>query len=69
MKKTKNQFFSHGRHIFPNFFFLKYFLVDKLTSKKKIFWASCRKKGMKTTFDFDNMTFLKISICFFIPRA
>ena len=42
VKKRKNQLFSQGMHIFQNFFFLKYFLVDKLT----IFY---RKKGRKMT--------------------
>jgi hypothetical protein len=37
MKKRKNQFFSRGMHIFSNFFFLKYFLVDKLANAKKNF--------------------------------
>ena len=36
-EKTKKSIFSQGLHIFQNFFFLKYFLVDKLTiAKKKI---------------------------------
>ena len=77
MKKRKNQIFSQGMHIFPNFFFLKYFLVDKLTITKKIFELAIfyRNTDPKMTFDFGgpwnpgNMTFPKISICFIIPRA
>ena len=34
IKKRKSQNFSWGMHIFSNFFFLKYFSVDKLTNKK-----------------------------------
>ena len=77
MKKRKNQFFSQGMHIIQNFFFLKYFLVDKLTSAKKIFRLAIfyQKICGKITFDFGDpwnpvdMTFHKISNCFIIPRA
>ena len=73
MKKRKNQIFSWGMHIFPNFFFF----VDKLTSTKKFFGLAIfyRNIGRKMTFDFGgpwnpgNMTFLEISNCFIIPRA
>ena len=56
MKKRKNQFFSWGMHIFSNFFFLKYFLVDKLANAKKFFWLAIfyRKIGPKMTFDFED---------------
>ena len=40
IKKRKNQIFSLGMHIFSNFFFFKYFSVDKLTNAKKIFWLA-----------------------------
>ena len=43
-------------HIFSNFFFFKYFSVDKLTNAKKIFWLAIfyRKIGPKMTFDFED---------------
>ena len=77
MKKRKNQIFSQGMHIFRNFFFLKYFLVDKLIIAKKIFRLAIfyRKIGREITFDFEgpwnptDMIFHKISNFFIIPRA
>ena len=56
MKKRKNQFFSWGMHIFSNFFFLKYFLVDKLANAKKKIWLAIfyRKIDPKMTFDFED---------------
>ena len=33
----EKSFFWQGIHIFPKFFFLKYFLVDKLTNGEKKF--------------------------------
>ena len=76
-EKTKKSIFSPGINIFPNFFFLKYFLVDKLTIANKFFRLAIfyRKIGRKMTFDFEgpwnpvDMTFHKISNCFIIPRA
>ena len=55
-------------HIFQNFFSLKYFLVDKLTNAKKIFWLAIfyQKIGLKMTFHFEDqanpadMSFWKI---------
>ena len=37
-RKSKNRFFRKGMHIFSNFFFLKYFFLDKLITGK-IFFA------------------------------
>jgi len=50
----KKSIFSWGMHIFSNFFFLKYFLVDKLANAKKNFRLAIlfRKIGPKMTFDF-----------------
>ena len=44
MKKRKNKHFSQGMHIFQNCFFLKYFLVDKLT----IFYRKIGRKMILT---------------------
>ena len=43
-------------HIFSNFFFLKYFSVDKLTNPIKKIWLAIfyRKIGPKMTFDFED---------------
>ena len=43
-------------NIFSNFFFLKYFSVDKLTNAKKNFWLALfyRKKGPKMTFYYED---------------
>ena len=76
-EKTKKSKFFQGMYIFQNFFFLKYFLVDKLTIAKKNFRLAIfyRKIGRKITFDFGgpwnpvDMTFHKISNCFIIPMA
>ena len=55
MKKLKGmhifEHFSQVMHIFQNYLFLKYFLVDKLTIQKKIRLAIFyRKIGTKMTF-------------------
>ena len=43
-------------HVLSNFFFLKYFSVDKLTYPKKKFWLAIfyRKIGPKMTFYFED---------------
>ena len=52
MKKSK---FFPGNEYFSNFFFLKYFLVDKLANAKKFRLAILfRKIGPKMTFDFED---------------
>ena len=52
MKKI--EFFSQGLNIFSNFFFLKYFSVDKLANAKNFFWLAIfyRNIGPKKTFYF-----------------
>ena len=59
-------------------FFLKYFLVDKLTNAKRNFLASYLLSKKRSEIDFwlwrslrnsVDMTFLKISICFIILRG
>ena len=67
-KNEKIKFFLRECIFFRTFFFLKYFLVDKLTSAKKNFGLAIfyRKIGRKMHFDFGgpwnpgNMTFPKI---------
>ena len=51
-EQQKNQIFSQGIHIFQNFFFLKYFLVDKVTIGKRNFRLAnfYRKKGSENVF-------------------
>ena len=76
-KKKKSNFSPGSVHFSELFFFLKYFLVDKLTIAKEKFRLAIflRKIGRKMTFDFGgpwnpvDMTFHKISNCFIIPRA
>ncbi len=79
-EKRKNQFFPQRMHIFQNFFFLKYSLVDKLTIANKKFLSNrlaifYREIDRKMTFDFGgpwnpvDMTFHKFSNCFIIPKT
>ena len=39
-KMKKSNFFSLSEYFFSNFFFLKYFSVDKLTNAKNNFWLA-----------------------------
>ncbi len=55
LKNEKINFFPRECIFFKNFFFLKYFLVDKLVIAKKNFRLAIfyRKIGRKITFDFE----------------